>query len=164
MPHVLSIVGKSDTGKTTLMEGLIRALTARGVRVGTIKHDVHGFEMDREGKDSWRHKQAGAVTTLVSSPTRIGMVREVDHDHPVEELVRQYLGHVDLVLVEGHKRQPLPKIEVHRAALARPLLSTPEEGLIAVATDEPLPVDLPHFGLDEVEAMADFVIAWMSRS
>ena len=87
-PQVVSIVGKSDSGKTTLIEKLLPALIERGVRVGTIKHDVHGFEMDREGKDSYRHKHAGAAVTLISSPRQVGMVRDVSHDHRIEELLK----------------------------------------------------------------------------
>src|SRR4030042_6379079 len=85
-PAILSIVGKSEAGKTTLIEKLLPCLVRRGIKVGTIKHDVHGFTMDKEGKDSYRHKQAGAHTTVISSPNKIGMVRDADHDHAIKEM------------------------------------------------------------------------------
>ena len=110
---VVCIVGFSGAGKTTVTVGLVAALKQRGLRVGTIKHDVHGFEIDRPGKDSWRHKQAGASTTIISSPAQIGLVKDVDHDHHPLELL-PLLGEMDIVLVEGFKQADLPKIEVFR--------------------------------------------------
>jgi len=155
---VVSIVGKSDSGKTTLIEKLVPALTAKGLRVGTIKHDVHGFEMDREGKDSYRHKHAGAAVTLISSPRQVGMVRDVDHDHRIEELLDAFLDDIDVVLTEGYKREAWPKVEVHRRVMQRPLLSNRDDGLIAVVTDEPLSVDVPQFGLDDSDGLAAFLV------
>ena len=99
IPPIVSIVGYSGSGKTKLIEKLISAFKQRGVRVGTIKHDVHGFEMDRPGKDSWRHKQAGASTTIITSPRQIGMVMDADHDHHPLELMPLMAG-MDIVLVE----------------------------------------------------------------
>ena len=96
IPPVVSIVGYSGSGKTTLIEKLISALKQRGLRVGTIKHDVHGFEMDRPGKDSWRHKQAGASATIITSPRQIGMVMDADHDHHPMELLPLMAG-MDIV-------------------------------------------------------------------
>ena len=100
MPPVVSVVGKSNSGKTTFLVNLIAELTQRGFRVGTIKHDVHGFEMDRPGKDSWRHKKAGASTTIISSPYQIGMVKDVDHDHHPDEII-PLLSDVDIILTRG---------------------------------------------------------------
>jgi molybdopterin-guanine dinucleotide biosynthesis protein B len=159
-PAILSIVGKSEVGKTTLIEKLLPCLVRRGIKVGTIKHDVHGFTMDKEGKDSYRHKQAGAHTTVISSPKKIGMVRDVDHDHTIKEIVDLYLKDMNLVLTEGYKRESWPKLEVHRRELNRPLIAKPEEGLIAVASDEELDVNAPVFGLDDVEQISDFLISY----
>nr|NIR17513.1 molybdopterin-guanine dinucleotide biosynthesis protein B [Desulfobacterales bacterium]NIW15817.1 molybdopterin-guanine dinucleotide biosynthesis protein B [Candidatus Bathyarchaeota archaeon] len=110
-PAIVSIVGKSGSGKTTLLEKLIPELTGMGLKVGTIKHDVHGFEIDHPGKDSWRHKQAGSRITIISSPQRIGMVMDVDHDHTLDELASFFSG-VDIILTEGYKRENKPKIEI----------------------------------------------------
>jgi molybdopterin-guanine dinucleotide biosynthesis adapter protein len=159
-PAILSIVGKSEAGKTTLIEKMLPCLVRRGIKVGTIKHDVHGFTMDREGKDSYRHKQAGAHTTVISSPKKIGMVRDADHDHAIKEIVDLYLKDMNLVLTEGYKRESWPKLEVHRRELKRSLIAKPEEGLIAVASDEELDVNAPVFGLDDVEQISDFLISY----
>ena len=118
-PPVLCVVGFSGSGKTTLLVQLVTNLTRRGLRVATIKHDVHGFDMDQPGKDSWRHKQAGAAATVVTSPKQIGMVMDADHDHQPLELI-PLLPAVDIVLVEGFKRSDLPKIEVFRAENDKP--------------------------------------------
>ena len=157
MTPYVSIVGKSDAGKTTLIERLIRELKARGLRVGTVKHDVHGFEMDREGKDSWRHAQAGADSVVVSSPQGLALIKRVDQELKLTEVVEQFLGDVDLVLTEGYKRESTCRVEVHRAAHAPGLISAPEE-LLAVATDEPLALDVPQFDLDDAAGLADFLI------
>ena len=102
-PAIVCIVGKSGSGKTTLLEKLIPELTGMGLKVGTIKHDVHGFEIDHPGKDSWRHKQAGSAITIISSPQRIGVVMDVEHDHTLDELASFFSG-VDIILTEGLDR------------------------------------------------------------
>jgi molybdopterin-guanine dinucleotide biosynthesis protein B len=158
---ILSIVGKSDAGKTTLIEKMIPCLVRREIKVGTVKRDVHGFTIDKEGKDSYRHKQAVAHTTVISSPNKIGVVRDADHDHTIKEIVDLYLKDMDLVLTKGYKRESWPKLEVHRRELKRPLIAKPEEGLIAVASDEELDVNVPVFGLDDVEQMSDFLISYL---
>ena len=107
---IISIVGASGAGKTTLLEKLIPALSRRGYKTGTIKHDIHGFEIDRPGKDSWRHKHAGASSTIISSPFQIGMVMDVDHDHGLDELA-PFLANVDVILTEGYKREYKAKFE-----------------------------------------------------
>ena len=111
---IVTFVGRSGAGKTTLIERLIPELRGRGVRVGTVKHDVHGFEMDRPGKDSFRHKHAGAQVTVISSPNQIGIVMDVDHDHHPDEL-GVFFSEMDIVLTEGYKRQRRPKVEVGEA-------------------------------------------------
>jgi molybdopterin-guanine dinucleotide biosynthesis protein B len=157
-PPMLGIVGFSGSGKTTLTVGLIDALGRRGLRVASIKHDVHGFEMDQPGKDTWRHKQAGAVATLISSPRGIGLVRDADHDHTPEELL-PLLGPADIVLVEGYKRAPLPKIEVFRPELGKPPACRGDRHLLAVVSDADLDWGVPRFAPDALERLADFVLA-----
>ncbi len=154
---IVSIVGKSNTGKTTLIEKLVPELVRRGYRVATIKHDVHGFDVDREGKDSWRHKQAGAHTVVISSPTKLALIRDVDHDADLPELRDQFIKDVDIILSEGFKRNLQPKIEVFRKDLNRDLLCTKEDNLIALATDQPLAIGVPCFDLSDARGMVDLI-------
>jgi len=157
MIPIVSIVGTSDSGKTTLIEKLVPELVRRGYRVATIKHDVHGFDVDREGKDSWRHKQAGAHTVVISSPRKLALIRDVDHDAELAELRDKYIQDVDIILSEGFKRNPQPKIEVFRKERRRELLCTKEDNLLAVAADEVLHVGVPCFGLDDARGMVDLI-------
>lgn len=163
-PPLVAFVGWSDAGKTTFIEKLIPALVKSGLRVGTIKHDRHGFEMDRPGKDSWRHKQAGAVTTLVSSPVRIGMVQDVDHDYSLDELL-PFFRNVDLVLAEGYKHEAKNKIEVFRPPSpdSKPLCVN-DSRLIALVSDLPMDLGVPRFGLEDAGAMAQFLAAFFDLS
>ena len=155
-PKIVSIVGKSGAGKTTLLEKLIPELRGMGVRVGTIKHDVHGFEIDHPGKDSWRHKKAGSVMTIISSPQRIGMVMDVDHDHTLDELALFFSG-VDLILSEGYKRENKPKVEIfRREAHAEPLCSN-DSNLIALITNSDVDLGVPRFALDDIKGIAHFL-------
>jgi len=155
---LLCIVGFSGAGKTTVTVGLVGALKQRGLRVGTIKHDVHGFEMDRPGKDSWRHKQAGASTTIISSPAQIGMVMDVDHDHHPLELV-PLLGEMDIVLVEGFKRADLPKIEIFRPENEKPPACRNDRNLLAVVSDAKLGWSVPRYAANDCEGLAEFIVA-----
>ncbi len=157
MIPIVSVVGKSKSGKTTLLEGLIRELSRRGYRLATIKHDVHGFEIDREGKDSWRHKQAGARMTIISSPRKLALIADVKQDHEITELRDRYIRDVDLILTEGYKGNPHPKIEVHRRELHRELLCRREDNLLALASDEPLEVGVRCFTLDDAPGIADLI-------
>jgi len=157
MPPVIAFIGKPDSGKTTLLEKLIPELHRRGYRIGTIKHHVHAFEMDKPGKDTWRHKQAGASTVALSSPTGLGVIRDVPEDLPIEELVGRYYGDIDLVIAEGYKRLGLPKIEVFRQALHPEPLPDRDETWVAMVSDTAGSKDLPCFGLDDVVGLADFL-------
>ena len=157
MIPVVSIVGMSGTGKTTLMEKLIAELVRRGYRVATIKHDVHGFEIDHEGKDSWRHKRAGAHTVVISSPKKAAVIRDVERDLTLEEVRDQLIQDVDLILSEGYKKDVQPKIEVFRKGKYEGLLCTSEDNLIAVVSDETFEVGVPHFSLDDVKGVAGFI-------
>lgn len=157
MIPIVSIVGTSDSGKTTLIEKLVPELVRRGYRVATIKHDVHGFEVDREGKDSWRHKQAGAQTVVISSPKKLAIIRDVDHDAGLVELRNKYVQDVDIILSEGFKRNLQPKIEVFRKEMHRELLCTKEENLLALATNQPFDIGVPCFGLDDARGLVDLI-------
>jgi molybdopterin-guanine dinucleotide biosynthesis adapter protein len=156
-PPVVSIVGKSGAGKTTLLEKLIPRLKHLGVRVGTIKHDVHGFEMDKPGKDSWRHKKAGADISVISSPFRIGMVRDVDHDFTLDELALLFPG-VHLILTEGYKRGNRPKVEIFRPEVHDEPLCIQDESLLALVSDVPIDLGVPRFGLEDMSGLSEFLI------
>jgi molybdopterin-guanine dinucleotide biosynthesis protein B len=157
MVPILSIVGKSDSGKTTLLEKLLPELTQRGYRIATVKHDVHGFEVDREGKDSWRHKQAGAHTVVISSPHKVALIRDVEKDFTLEEIRDKFIQDVDLILSEGYKKDVQPKIEVFRKEKHRELLCSKEDRLVAIVSNVAFEVGVPCFGLDDMKGLADFI-------
>lgn len=157
MIPIVSIVGTSDSGKTTLLEKLIPELTDRGYRVVTVKHDVHGFEVDREGKDSFRHKKAGAVTSVISSPEKIAVISDSDRDLSLEELRGRFIQDADIIISEGYKRGSYPKVEISREAQNRELICTDDENLIAVASDYPVNVKVPSVDINNVKALADII-------
>lgn len=157
-PPIVSLVGKSNSGKTTLLEKLIPALSLRGVRVGIIKHHVHTFDMDQPDKDTWRHRQAGAAVVALSSPTGLGVIRDVEREFTLDEVVGRYFNDVDLVITEGYKSGPAPKIEIFRAAVHREPLPNRDETWLAMVSDQPLKLGLPVFGLDDAAGLADFLI------
>lgn len=164
MPPILSVVGRSDSGKTTFLEKLIPELKALGLRVAVIKHDRHGFEMDRPGKDTWRIRQAGADAVMISAPTQMALIRSgLERELSLDELAALVEGSVDLVLTEGYKSGDKLKIEVSRRAIADgQLLCGPEE-LLAVVADGPRPVDIPHFGLEDAHGVASLVLSYLQR-
>ena len=157
----VSFVAKSNTGKTTLLEKVIADLKQRGYRVGVIKHDAHRFDIDHPGKDSHRLTAAGADTMLISSPEKLAVVKKHAASPPIEELIATYFADVDVVLTEGFKLGGLPKIEVHRAERSPTLLCRGEQHdptLLAVASDEPLDLDVPVLDLNNPTQVADFVV------
>ena len=156
-PPIISIVGFSGSGKTTLLEKLIPELTRRGIRVGTIKHHLHHFEMDNPGKDSWRHKQAGAAVSIISAPSRIGMSMDVDHDHTPQELAPLFAG-VDIILTEGYKRGDNAKLEVFRHEVHEKPVSQGDKNLMALISDAQVDIGVPRFLTDDMEGLADFLI------
>ncbi len=155
MPPIVSFVGKSSSGKTTLVEKLIPVLKRRGYRIGTIKHAHHGFALDQQGKDSSRHRAAGADAVIVSGPGTMAMVRD-QTDNSLSALAA-YFQDMDLVIVEGFKRENQPKIEVCRAKNRKAPIDPPLPGLIAQVTDMEIDRGLPTFGLEEIEALADMI-------
>lgn len=156
----LSFVAKSGTGKTTLLEQVISDLKSRGYRIGVIKHDAHRFDIDHPGKDSHRLTAAGADTMLISSPEKLAVVKKHQESPGIDELIATYFSDVDIVLTEGFKKSGLPKIEVHRKERSATLLCRGEEHdptLLAVASDEPLQLDVPVLDLNSPAQVADFV-------
>lgn len=155
MPQIVALVGVSNSGKTTLLEKLIPVLKDRGWRIGTLKHDAHGFDMDHPGKDTYRHREAGAEAVVISGPRRIAVVREEASDQNPHTLIDRYLSDMDLVLVEGFKRYPFPKLEIVRAARSQQPV-TPHHELAGLITDLDLEIpDVPRFRLDDIQAIAD---------
>ena len=156
MVPVVSIVGKSGTGKTTFLESLIVEFRKRGYRIAAVKHSPGGMEIDKPGKDSWKFAQAGSDAVVVSSPDKLVLVKSVDHDSNIEEILRLIGGDFDLVLVEGFKRGKAPKIEVYRRELGEDL-ACPPKILSAIVSDEPLNIDVPQFSINDTQAVADFI-------
>lgn len=151
---VVSVVGRSNVGKTTFLEKLIAELKRRGYRVATVKHDVHGFEIDRPGKDTWRHAQAGSDLVVIASPERMAMIARTGREMALDEIVARLPVEVDIVLTEGYKRGDKPKIEVSRAACGRELLSEESE-LLALVTDQRFEgLRVPQYGLDDAAGVA----------
>ncbi len=155
MPPVIAIVGRSSSGKTTLIERLVAELVSRGRRVAVIKHS-EGFELDTEGKDTWRFSRAGAAAVAISSPGKTAAIRKTDRDLSAGEVAAWVGTDCDLVLAEGFKKSPVPKIEVHRKEQGHDLLSAPQQ-LVAVVTDERLDIAVPQFSGEDVSAIADIV-------
>jgi molybdopterin-guanine dinucleotide biosynthesis protein B len=157
MIPIVSVVGKSNSGKTTLIEKMVEKLVERGYRVATIKHNLHGFDIDHEGKDSWRHKKAGARLTILASPGKVAVMEDTGADLGIGELRDRYIHNVDIILTEGFKGNPYPKIEVFRSVLKRELLSSKDDNLIAVAGDEPVETDANLFDINDIEGIVDLV-------
>jgi molybdopterin-guanine dinucleotide biosynthesis adapter protein len=159
--RAIGFAGWSGAGKTTLIVKLIPELNRRGLSVSTIKHAHHNFDLDQPGKDSYEHRAAGAEEVLVASANRVALMRELRGapEPSLAELLR-LLKDVDLVLVEGFKRDPLPKIEVFRAANGKPALYTGDRRIVALIGDDAGPLSgLPHASIDDIAAAADLVLA-----
>jgi molybdopterin-guanine dinucleotide biosynthesis protein MobB len=156
MPPIISIVGKSASGKTTLLERLIVEFKQRGYRVAALKHSGEDFELNEVGKDSWRFSQAGSEVSVISSPHQLAIIKNLERDLDPQELSHFIWWDTDLILTEGFKQSHHPKIEVHRQQQGKELLTSPEE-LLAVVTDEPLTVDVPQFSHNEVKKIADLI-------
>lgn len=158
--RAFGVAGWSGSGKTTLLVRLIPELVGRGLRVSTVKHAHHAFDVDRPGKDSYRHREAGATEVLIASAARWALMHE-NRGEPEPELadLLPRLSPVDLVLVEGFKRQSHDKLEVHRPSLGKPLLAPDDPNVVAVAADAPVAgLRVPLLDLDDVGAIADFIV------
>jgi len=156
---IYGVTGWKNSGKTGLMERLVAEITGRGFSVSTVKHAHHSFDVDHPGKDSYRHRAAGASEVLLASRNRIALMRELraTEEPPLADLLKQ-LQPVDLVLVEGYKRDRHPKIEAHRTATGQPLIAPGDETIRAVASDSAPEVDRPLFHLDDTKRVADFIL------
>lgn len=158
--RIIGLAGWSGAGKTTLMVRLLPCLIARGLAVSTLKHAHHRFDVDVPGKDSFEHRRAGASQVMVASGVRWALMTELRtaREPTLRELLAR-MDPVDLVIVEGFKRDAHPKIEVHRAANGKPWMRPEMPGIVAVASDIPAPYDIPRAHIDDVEAIADLVVA-----
>ena len=153
---VVTLIGKSGSGKTTLMEGLISELSRRGYRVATVKHHSHsGFEVDYDGKDSWRHARAGSVHVIIAAPDKIASYRTLKQELLLAEIVKE-VHEADLILVEGYKQAGYPSIEVMRSDVGKELIGTREQRF-AVAADFFVSIDVPLFGLDDIIGISDLI-------
>jgi molybdopterin-guanine dinucleotide biosynthesis adapter protein len=157
---IYGIVGYKNAGKTGLMERLVTEITGRGISVSTLKHAHHTFDVDHPGKDSYRHRQAGAQQVLLASGTRWALMSELRGaaEPPLADLLR-LLSPVDLVLVEGYKRDAHPKVEAFRAVTGNPLIAPDDATVRAVASDTVLTLDRPLFDLNDTATIADFILS-----
>jgi len=157
MLPIVSIVGHSQSGKTTLAEQLIVEFKRRGLRVAAIKHTCQDFDMDKPGKDTWRYAEAGSDAVVISSPTRLAVLRPQADNESIEDVLRLLGPEYDLIIIEGFHGGHAPKIEVHRKELKQGLRCNPDE-VKAIVTDEKLEVDRPQFSWDEISSIADFIL------
>lgn len=157
---IYGVVGWKNAGKTGLMERLVTEITSRGFTVSTVKHAHHRFDVDHPGKDSHRHRVAGATEVLLASRARFALMHELrDENEPSLDTLLSKLSPVDLVLVEGYKRDAHPKVEAHRSVTGNPLIAPDDPTIHAVASDTSLHLDRPVFELDDTKAIADFILA-----
>lgn len=157
---ILSIVGRSNSGKTTLIVRLVKELKLRGYKVATIKHSHHSFELDTEGKDSWLHTQAGADVVAVVSQTTMGIIRWTTHEFPLSQIINTYLQDMDIIIVEGYKTEAIPKVEVFRTEVSAELVCKGDRNLIAVIGDKNPEIDTPFFHIDEkASSLIDFLLS-----
>ena len=156
---IYGVCGWKNAGKTTLMERLVAEITSRGFSVSTVKHAHHAFDIDQPGKDSFRHRDAGATEVLIGSGKRWALMHELreEKEPPLEDLLAK-LSPVDLVLVEGYKREAHPKIEARREVNNAPLIAAEEPTVRAIATDGVIETDTPVLSLDDAKAIADFIL------
>ena len=157
--NIYGVVGWKNAGKTGLMERLVTEITGRGITVSTVKHAHHSFDVDHAGKDSHRHRVAGAREVLLASRNRFALMHELrDEDEPTLQDLLTRLSPVDLVLIEGYKRDGHPKVEAHRAETGNPLIAPEDPTIRAVASDTALTLDRPVFDLNDTVSIADFIL------
>jgi len=152
---VISFVGKSGVGKTTALELVIAEIKRRGLRVGTVKHDTHGFEVDKPGKDTWRHARAGADVVVISGRSKLALIRKLEVEMALDQVVG-LMDDVDLVITEGYKRGDKPKIEVTRKERGTELLCSQDE-LLGLMTDHVVDMPVPQFALDDAAGVVDLL-------
>ncbi len=159
IPPVISIISKKRAGKTTFIVKLIQEMKKRGYRVGTLKHDTHGFDIDHEGKDTYKHKQAGSETVVISSPWKISLIKDVSEEMTVDTLVSSYFMDVDIVITEGYKSANKPQIEIFRSsAHESPLYRKGEvTPLIAMASDINIETDVPLYDINDIGSVAELI-------
>lgn len=158
-PIIVNIMGScSNVGKTTVIEGIIKELKSRGYSIATIKHDVHGFDIDKEGKDTWRHRKAGAETVLISSKNRMAMIKEVEEEVALDCIV-DMASASDIIIIEGYKKSTYKKIEVFRSGISTDII-TPKEHLIAIASDISHNIeDIPVIDINDYKSLANIIEA-----
>ena len=158
---IFGLAGWSGSGKTTLLVRLLPVLVGRGLRVSTMKHAHHGFDVDKPGKDSYEHRTAGATEVMISSANRFALMHELrSAPEPTVEELMTHMTPVDLLLIEGFKAHPHDKMEICRPALGKPLLAAEDATYVAVTSDAPIAgLRIPHIDLNDVEAIADFIMA-----
>lgn len=162
VPPAFGFAGYSGSGKTTLMEGVIPLMVSQGWRVSVIKHTHHAVDLDRPGKDSFRHRAAGASEVLLASERRWALLHELrDEPEPELSVLLERLSPCDLVLVEGFKRQPIPRIEIRRGGNLRPPLFPEDPHIVAVATDASVETRLPVLGLSDYNSVAAFILRYL---
>jgi molybdopterin-guanine dinucleotide biosynthesis adapter protein len=156
---IFGFAGYSGSGKTTLIERLIPLITAKGLTVSLIKHAHHTFDVDQPGKDSYRHRAAGCTEVLITSSRRWALIHEL-RGAPEPELSEQirHISPVDLLLVEGYKREPIPKLEIYRREVGEPLIHPHDPHIVAVATDAALDTKLPQLDLNDPARIAEFIL------
>lgn len=160
---IFGFAGFSGSGKTTMLEKVIPLLTARGLRIAVIKHAHHKFDIDKPGKDSYRHREAGAVEVMVVSGFRWALMHElVDEDEPSLETLCSRLSPCDLVLVEGYKYSEIPKVEVHRSVTGHPHLYPEDERIVALVADTRLDIALPQLDVNQPQQVAEFILNYFS--
>lgn len=156
---VISIIGVSNSGKTTLIVKLVKELKSMGYKIATIKHSHHSFELDTEGKDSWLHTQAGADTVIVTSNNMMGVIRRLTKEVPLIEIINTYLQDMDIIIVEGYKSEDIPKIEVFRTEVSTELVCREDKNLIAVVGDKNPSIGIPFFHInDETSTIIEFLL------
>lgn len=159
-PRIFGFAGWSGSGKTTLLCAVIPHIVAAGFKLSTIKHAHHTFDVDQPGKDSFRHRSAGATEVMIASASRWALMHELrNQSEPEPEQLWSHMAPVDLILIEGFKRQPHPRLEVHRPALGKPLLCLDDERIVAIASDAPVPeATSPRLDLNDPPAIAQFIM------
>ena len=156
MPPIISIVGKSNSGKTTFLEKLIPELKNMGYKIGVVKHSHHQIEIDKEGKDSWRHQKAGADSVAIVSPERFAVVKQTEVEISLDEL-QTFFSDMDIIITEGYKNAEKSKIEIYRKEIHDKPLSETNDTIVALVTDAEIDTDLPAFSSKSYEEVAVFI-------